>query len=111
MTYSTENDAFISTWSPGTTSRDYVPGLQPTYFVQMPQEMQSGPSAIAGCSALGYRPALVYASNGEHYKLIYHCASETASYPTDVSYYDPARPNWAWAVSDNMDYTTFVLGW
>lgn len=89
----------------------YVPNIVPTYFQELPKEPAPGASSIVGCQALGYNRTIAYSSNGEHYKLVYNCASETDDYPVDGRFFDPIRPDSAWSASDNMDHTTFTLGW
>jgi|GEM_PF-1582644 len=111
-TFFTQADAFSATYSPAQiTETNYVPGLVPNYFAQLPKDPNPGSSVIAGCAALGWAKNIAYFSNGDHYKLIYNCASETFNYDPQSIYYDPARPTWAWASSDDINYTTFTLGW
>lgn len=107
----TEGDAFSSTYSPAQVTQNYVPGMVPNYFQELPVDPLPGPSTISGCYALGYARNIAYFSNGDYYKIIYHCASETDDYDPTSQYYDPSRPDWAWAASNDMDYTTYTLGW
>jgi prepilin-type N-terminal cleavage/methylation domain-containing protein len=109
--FMTENDALASGYSPNRITAAYIPNLVPTYFHALPKDPLPGSSSIPGCNALGFNRSIAYFSNGEYYKLVYHCASETGDYSTESRFYDPARPGWAWSVSNDMEYTTFVLGW
>lgn len=109
-----DNDASVPTFaSPSQITADYVPSIVPTYYEQLPKDPLPGTSSDVGCQALGYNRNIIYISDGEHYKLIYQCASEIGIDPAD-SFTDPARciPNcYAWAVSDNMDLTTWGAGY
>ena len=108
----THPDAFAGTYSPALiTPTAYVPGMVPNYFDQLPQDPLPGASTVSGCMALGWGKNIAYFSNGDHYKIIYNCASETDNYDPQNFYYDPARPTWAWSASDDMNYTTYTLGW
>ena len=112
VSFFTNSDAFAGTYSPNQiTSTAYVPGLVPNYFASLPIDPNPGSSVVPACDALSWGKNIAYFSNGDHYKVIYNCASETDDYDPDSLYYDPARPNWAWAASDDMNYTTFTLGW
>lgn len=109
----TEADGLVS-WPGYSTylvTTDYVPNIVPTYFAKLPVDPFPGMSSISGCQALSYNRNIAYSSNGDHYKLVFNCSSETNDYPLDSRFYDPIRPDSAWAASDDMDYTTFVLGW
>jgi hypothetical protein len=89
---------------------NYVPNLVPQYYQELPMDPYPGSSSVAGCNALGYQRNIAYFSNGDHYKLVYNCASETNDYYIDHPFQDPTRPFWAWAISDNMDYAA-LQGW
>jgi len=105
-------DAFsASVPAPIQVTLNYVPGMVPNYFQTLPVDPLPGASTISGCAALGYDRNIAYFSNGEYYKLVYHCSSETEDYDPAGMFYDPARPDWAWSVSNDMDYTTYTLGW
>jgi prepilin-type N-terminal cleavage/methylation domain-containing protein len=104
-------DAFASGYSSlqsGTTY--YIPAIAPTYFPQLPVDPLPGPSTIPGCLALTWTRNIIYVTNGDHYKLIYNCASETNDYDPDSIYADPSRPDHAWAISDDMNFAS-VAGW
>jgi prepilin-type N-terminal cleavage/methylation domain-containing protein len=88
----------------------YVPSIAPTYFPQLPVDPRPGASTIAGCQALTWTKNIVYVTNGDHYKLIYNCASETDDYDPAGFFADPSRPTHAWAISDDMGFAT-VAGW
>jgi type II secretory pathway pseudopilin PulG len=108
----TNPDAFSGTYSPAQiTSTGYVPALVPNYFDSLPVDPNPGDSVIPACAALSWGKNIAYFSNGDHYKIIYNCASETYDYDPNSLYYDPARPTWAWAASDDINYTTYTLGW
>lgn len=110
----TNNDALTS-WpgypSTSISATDYVPNIVPTYYAKLPVDPLPGASTIPACQALGYDKTIAYSSNGEHYKLVWNCASETNDYSPNSYFFDPIRPTSAWALSDDMDYTTFTLGW
>jgi prepilin-type N-terminal cleavage/methylation domain-containing protein len=57
----------------------------------------NGGSANAGCRTTANQNSYIYLSNGVEYKLLAHCTPEGTLVATDT-YYDPARPNYAWAV-------------
>ena len=103
-------DPAFSPWSPS-VNINYIPKIVPTYYESLPQDPMPGESTISGCLALGWPRDIAYISNGDHYKLVFNCSSERNDYSMDSRFYDPARPDWAWSVSDNMEYTTSVLGW
>ena len=63
----------------------YVPGMVPNYFDTLPVDPNPGASVIPGCTALNWDKNIAYFSNGDHYKIIYNCASETYNY-------DPHKP-------------------
>lgn len=109
----TTNDAFAAGYSPAQITPNYVPGVVPTYYEALPVDPLPGASADPTCQALGYQKNIAYFSNGDHYKLVYNCASERGIVPSD-SFADPARCLmgycWAWAVSDDWDYST-TQGW
>jgi len=112
-TFATDNDSSIGTLpapvQAGTNV--YIPNLVPTYFQQLPLDPLPGLSNNAGCQALGYNRNIIYISNGDYYKLIFQCASETDDYDPTSWYYDPNRFNWGWAVSNDINYTSGTLGW
>lgn len=112
-TFATANDGSIGTLpSPvqaGTTL--YIPNMVPTYFQALPLDPLPGASTNAGCQALGYDRNIIYISNGDYYKLIFQCVSETNDYDPSSWYYDPNRFNWGWAVSNDINYTSGTLGW
>lgn len=109
------NDGFAALYSPNQITSAYVPGIVPTYYDALPDDPLPGPSTNAGCDALGYRRNWAYFSNGEHYKLVVNCAVEAVTIKPDDPLADPGRclldSCWAWAISDNMDYATYTLGW
>jgi prepilin-type N-terminal cleavage/methylation domain-containing protein len=111
-----ENDAFAALYSPVQVTSDYVPAVAPTYYEKLPPDPKPGESTDPNCLALGgYKRTIAYFSNGSHYKLVYHCANEHRSIRPDDDFADPGRclgdTCWAWAASDNMNLTTFTLGW
>jgi general secretion pathway protein G len=77
---------------------DYVPGLAPAYITKLPPDPKGGDSTISNCG--GWKRAFLYRSDGTNYKLLSHCAPEGAVSSSDT-FYDPARPNHAWAVSSS----------
>ena len=115
--YFTDNDAFVSGFSaaPGTISitSAYIPNVTPTYFDVLPVDPQPGASTMPGCD--GFDRNWAYFSNGDHYKLVVNCAAESGLIDPNDSYADPgwcfAGGCQAWAISDNMDFTTSNLGW
>jgi len=112
-TFATDNDASIGTL-PGPVQAGtsvYIPSMVPTYFPQLPLDPLPGASNNSGCQALGYNRNIIYISNGDYYKLIFQCVSETNEYDPTSWYYDPNRFNWGWAVSNDMNYTSGTLGW
>lgn len=112
INFFTTSDSFAAAYSPlQVSATDYVPGLTPNYMSQLPADPLPGDSSISGCLALGYKRNIAYFSDGENYKLVYHCASETEDYSSDSMFYDPGRPTYAWAASNDMQYTTFTKGW
>lgn len=65
----------------------YISGLTPTYISVLPVD----PGTPGSCN--GY----LYNSNGANYKFLVHASAE--SYPSvGQSFYDPARPTWAWMI-------------
>lgn len=112
MSFATDNDSSIGTLpAPAQVTSNYIPNLAPTYFQALPLDPRPGASNNAGCQALGYDRNIIYISNGEYYKLIFQCASETDDYDPTNWYYDPNRFNWGWAVSNDINYTSGTLGW
>jgi|SRR6185437_12099680 len=111
FTYFSVNDASTGLYSPNQIGRTYIPDVIPNYYDQLPLDPLPGASVIPGCAALGYERNIIYFSNGDHYKLVMQCSSETDDYDPDSRFYDPLRPDWAWSVSDDMNLTTFTFGW
>jgi len=100
----------LSSYYGGTVSQNYIPGMVPNYFNELPQDPLPGPSSISLCESMGMQRNIAYFSNGEYYKLIYNCSSETENYGPDL-FYDPSRADMAWSISNDMEYTTWSLGW
>jgi prepilin-type N-terminal cleavage/methylation domain-containing protein len=112
ITFATTNDASLGTLPvPTQITPQYLPNMVPTYFQALPQDPAPGASNNTGCQALGYNRNIIYISNGDYYKLIFQCASETNDYDSTNWYYDPNRFNWGWAVSNDINYTSGTLGW
>jgi prepilin-type N-terminal cleavage/methylation domain-containing protein len=113
----TEDDPFSNAFSGNKAiTNDYVPKIVPTYFEAVPHDPNPGAATVTGCE--GFKRNWAYFSNGEHYKLVLNCASEAGLLDINDSFVDPASclppavgPCSAWAVSDNMEYTTNALGW
>lgn len=83
-------------------STGYIANLAPEFVGLLPSDPLRGkPSSFAqrnqpGCN--GDQAGYLYASDGTNYKVIANCTIETgldASSP----FYDPIRPNWAFALS------------
>lgn len=107
----TYSDTFAGAYTPNQiTDTAYVPGLVPNYFASLPIDPFPGDSAVPACQALGMGKNIAYFSNGDHYKLVYNCASETGDYDPASIYYDPIRPTWAWSASDDENYA-ISQGW
>lgn len=108
--YAFAADPFASSWATLQTNAPYIPNVTPTYYPVLPPDPKPGESSVSGCQAMAWQRNILYVTDGEHYKLIYHCASETNDYSPDDTFYDPNRPDWAWAVSDDMTAAS-ARGW
>ncbi len=107
--YASENDAYTSSLGGVVVGPAFVPNFT-NYYPQLPADPLPGASTVPGCQALGDSRTYIYFSNGYHYKLVSNCASETGDYSPNYRFYDPARPDWAWALSDDINLTS-SLGW
>jgi prepilin-type N-terminal cleavage/methylation domain-containing protein len=115
LSFFSEDDAFKAQYNPAQVSSNYVPAVSPTYYEKLPPDPLPGESTDPNCVALGgYKRTLAYFSSGDHYKLVYHCASEHRTIRPDDDFADPGRclgdTCWAWAASDNIILTT-SYGW
>lgn len=69
----------------------YIPGLAPTYMAKLPVD----PSRKFGeCSGYLYRSD----GNGINYKLLSHTNAPESFPSIGQTFYDPARPTWAWMI-------------
>jgi len=88
----------------------WIPNLAPTYMATLPRDPNTGKtnqsSADSTCRTSTAANTYLYRSiDGTDYKLLAYCTPEGTMSSAD-SFYDPARPNTAWAL-----YTPGARNW
>lgn len=79
-------------------TRDWIPGLTPTYIKALPRDPRGGISLMPGCAAGGWKSAYHYTSiDGSSYALVANCSPE-GSWDSTHRFFDPQRQTWAWKV-------------
>jgi prepilin-type N-terminal cleavage/methylation domain-containing protein len=94
------------------TNASWIPGLTAGgYMSRLPHDPNTGiansGSQLTNCRNIPGYNCYLYTSTGTDYKLIAHCMPE-GSWGTDDVFYDLARSNWAWQVTNNISVTS---GW
>jgi prepilin-type N-terminal cleavage/methylation domain-containing protein len=77
----------------------YIPDLAPTYVGVLPIDPLRDFTGYSG---------YIYTSDGTNYKLVDHQNGPESFPAAGQPFYDPARPTWAWMVTNNAAATS---GW
>lgn len=77
---------------------NWIPNLTPAFIKKLPSDPKGGVSTISNCVAGSYKREYLYRSDdGTSYKLLAHCAPETAGWTATHPFNDPNR-TYSWMV-------------